>query len=71
MTIQVKDKSEVSNEVSVVIEGECNHKGFDYEVEEFTLSTSPGEYDSYCEQVMVCRTCQAWSRIDDWDWNEQ
>lgn len=59
-------------QVSVIIDGICNHADTDLETEEF-MSAATGSSFHYEDKIEVCRKCKAWRYAsfgnEEYPWN--
>lgn len=54
----------MDNQISVIINGECNHASYEIETEEFDDVNPHGTDQSYTLTFRVCTRCKAYRRID-------
>lgn len=75
MNIKVKQDYQYPENISVIVDGVCNH--FSTELEDMEFDTDSwwadaGRYvpdDTKIETVISCTKCKAWKNDEDDDWN--
>lgn len=66
MKIEINDQSKLYD-ISVIIEGECNHADTYFEEEEHGIYKSEGQDDIWYVTVEICNKCKCYRFKDDPD----
>lgn len=68
MTIDVQHKS-ATYDLSVVVDGLCNHAATEIEKEVFNSMDARGHDTTFVDAIEVCVRCKCWRPMGESNWN--
>jgi hypothetical protein len=69
MRIEVAHTYQYPEGLSIVIDGFCNHAGYDIERDQFDVANPHGQDQSYDEDLEVCPRCKSWRLVGEETWH--